>query len=179
MVTIECSDNGTLTIDNYGWIPFTVDVMFTIQEMIIKCCPEYHGLAPWNGVDKSLSAGEAAIITGTPTGFFMSIWYFNPYTTDILMRNFQIWKIPLLQLLVQFPRPPYGTAVELMSLFHLLGDPIDTIASLIFTLQVTQNRLRAFKANIMDQEKLKKLTLLVVAFEEAGYEENAARLEEE
>lgn len=78
---------------------------------------------------------------------------------------------------MQFPRPPYGAAIETMSFFHLMGDPIDTIASLIFTLQVTQNRLRRFRSNGMRRKALQELTLLTMAFEEVGDEETVRSLE--
>ena len=177
MGTIQCSNGSTFVVNNYGRVPFYVDQIFQLQVKILECCPDYSGLVPWKGT-KVFSAPEIIKITGSPANIFMAIWKFTPYQLDIFLSRFQIWKVPLFQLLMQFPRAPHGRTIELMSLFHLMGDPIDTIASLIFTLQVAQNRLRRFKPNGMNRKSLEELTLLIMAFEEVGDEETLLALEE-
>jgi len=179
MATILCTNNTTLIVKNYGRVPFYVDEIFKLQKDIIDCCRDHPGLTTlWNG-EKVFSAAEIAKITGSPTDPFMRIWSFTPHQLDLFLGRFQIWKVPLFQLLMLFPRPPHGTTVELMSLFHLMGDPIDSIASLIFTSQVTQSRLRRLQPNGMDRKELEELALLITAFEEVGDEETVLALEEE
>lgn len=48
------------------------------------------------------------------------------------------WKFPLLQLMFLFPRPPLNNWVQAFVIFHLLGDPIDTIQNLIFKLSICE-----------------------------------------
>src|SRR5436190_22946547 len=67
-------------------------------------------------------------------------WQLYP-TRDILTR-LMTWKAPLVQLIFQFPRPPLGASVGFFTIFHLVGDPIDTIASLLYTLEVCQRRVK-------------------------------------
>jgi len=178
MVSLPFNNCTAFPIDNYGHVPFYMEEMFVILENITACWPDYPGLVEWNGMT-AFSPAEIARITGNHhTGIVASIWYFTPYQLDLFLGRFQIWKVPLIQLLMLFPRPPHGAAVELMSLFHLMGDPIDTIASLIFTLQITQNRLRSLGTNGMSRKKLEELTLLIMAFEEVGSDEIAVSLEE-
>ena len=171
--------NGSFSLSNYGRVPFLFDVIFEIETNIIKHCPDYDGLVRQPNGKMFLSLAELRKMIGSPTSSFMSIWKFTTYPDDLILAHFQTWKLPLFQLLVQFPRPPHGTVVECLSFFHLLGDPIDTIASLMFTLQVTQNRSRRLKRNNMDRKKLEELTLLITAFEEVGDEETVVALEEE
>ena len=42
-----------------------------------------------------------------------------------------IWKLPLLQLIVLFPRPPFGLFIDTFAIVHMFGDPIDTLGSLM------------------------------------------------
>jgi len=173
----HCANGQILTIDNYGSIPFRMDEIFKLQQHAANVCPDWPGLVLWNDTTRVFSGDEIARITGSSSDSFLSIWNFTPYDSDIILRRFQAWKIPLVELLMQFPRAPHGAAVETMSFFHLMGDPIDTIASLIFTLQVTQNRLRRFRSNGMRRKSLEELTLLIMAFEEMGDEETVYNLE--
>lgn len=49
-----------------------------------------------------------------------------------------IWKVPLLQLISLFPRPPLDFWTEVFVLVHLVGDPIGKIRSLIIKISKCQ-----------------------------------------
>jgi hypothetical protein len=51
-----------------------------------------------------------------------------------------VWKVPLVLLLLAFLRPPLNIGAQLYTLFHLLGDPIGTISSLLYTLAICQKQ---------------------------------------
>lgn len=50
------------------------------------------------------------------------------------------WKLPLFQLAAQFPRVPLGFNVETATIVHLLGDPVDSMMSVLLTLAMCRSR---------------------------------------
>lgn len=58
-------------------------------------------------------------------------WNWTYYPAAHIWTRLTTWKFPLLQLIASFPRPPLGFYVDCFVLVHLLGDPIDTIHSLL------------------------------------------------
>lgn len=68
--------------------------------------------------------------------------YPNLDTDCDISRRLTTWKFPLLQLVASFSRPPLGFRVECMVIFHLLGDPIDTIKNLLYKLSACQDTAR-------------------------------------
>jgi hypothetical protein len=88
------------------------------------------------------------------------------------------WKLPLFQLAVQFPRVPLGFNVETATIVHLLGDPIDTMTSVLFTLATCRSRARLAKETCNDAGMhenhrnyaftWKALALIMVSYDECG-----------
>ena len=78
------------------------------------------------------------------------------------------WKAPLAQLIFLFPRPPLGASVEIFTILHLMGDSIDTIASLLYTLEVCQRRAKPLRKQGMPDADWKALALVMAAYEEIG-----------
>lgn len=67
-------------------------------------------------------------------------------------------------------------------MLHLCGDPTDTIASLLYTLEVCQRRVERLRGRRherrMKKENWKVLTLIMASYEESGNVDAAAELEE-
>lgn len=70
---------------------------------------------------------------------------FNYYQSSVSWTRLTTWKLPLLQLLATFPRPPLGLLSQFFVMAHLLGDPIDTIKNLLFKLSKCQSRAKTWK----------------------------------
>ena len=58
------------------------------------------------------------------------------------------WKFPLIQLLAVSPRPPLGWKVELFVVAHLLGDPIGSLADVLWRIQTCQDRAVYWQTHI-------------------------------
>ena len=106
-----------------------------------------------------------------------SDWHKYP-AVDIWTR-LTTWKFPLVQLIAAFPRPPLSLGVELFVVFHLLGDPIDTIKSLLLKLSNCQywvhHWIERDRGNKVDSERhWKALALLSDAYGEWGEETEAS-----
>ena len=113
---------------------------YTLQ--ILKACPNDTRLfLPHGGVatpqNASLTQAACADIAG-------SNWTYYP-GADIWTR-LTTWKFPLLQLVASFPRPPLSISVEAFVIFHLLGDPIDTIRNLLAKMSKCQTVAREWRA---------------------------------
>ena len=104
------------------------------------------------------------------------------------------WKFPLFQVFALFPRPPLNLKTEFFVIIHLLGDPIDSVQSLLAKISRCQKRAAKWKlyldvANIpidadsdedtdtvahrrdekqVQQCRWKSLTLVTDAYEEWG-----------
>ena len=63
------------------------------------------------------------------------------------------YKLPLVQLIFQFVRPPLGADVDVFVLTHLIGDPIDTVSSLMYILGRCTQRAKRFQATTNEDEK--------------------------
>ncbi|KAK7190822.1 hypothetical protein PSPO01_02985 [Paraphaeosphaeria sporulosa] len=84
-----------------------------------------------------LTVESCRIMTGTPN----SIWTgWTPYPIEDIWTRIVTWKLPLFQLAVQFPRVPLGFNVETATVIHLLGDPVDSLMSVLFTLATCHSR---------------------------------------
>lgn len=171
------SCNDTYDVRKGGHIPFSTALFFQIQQNISSYCPTDPRLTELQPNTLVLTATAAMALTGASNNSFLSTWQFTPYPSDLILTRFQVWKVPLIQLITLNPQPPQSRSIGLFSLFHLRGDTIDTISSLIFTLQATQNRLRRFKQNGMGTKRLQGLTLLVCTLEQMGDEIDAIALE--
>ena len=108
-------------------------------------------------------------------------WNYYP-GFDILQR-LGTWKMPLLQLVASFPRPPLGFWIQCFVIIHLLGDPVDTIKNLLLKLSECQHFAdywrgeypALFGKSIEEggDRDWKSLTLVTDAYAEWGEEERA------
>ena len=58
------------------------------------------------------------------------------------------WKLPLVQVIASFPRPPLNLKIEIFVMAHLLGDPIDTAQNLLRKLAKCQARAEVWKEHL-------------------------------
>ena len=62
----------------------------------------------------------------------------TPYPVPDIWTRLTTWKFPLMQLVASFPRPPLSLTVEFFVILHLLGDPINTMESLLLKMSKCQ-----------------------------------------
>ena len=98
------------------------------------------------------------------------------YTTSEIMGRLHSWKAPVVILIFLFPRPPLGIATWIFTLVHLCGDPVDTIASLLYTLAVCQTRVKRVRRGRAGRD-WKPVVLLIGSYDEYGNTEGADELE--
>ena len=84
---------------------------------------------------------------------------------------------PLVQRIFQFPCPPLGAKVGIFAIAHLLGDPIDTISSLLYKLAVCQSRAELLRKKGISDQDWKALALLMDSYDECGDSQAAIKLE--
>ncbi|KAH7084854.1 hypothetical protein BKA63DRAFT_4313 [Paraphoma chrysanthemicola] len=112
-------------------------------------------------------------------GMGNSIWTdWTPYPISDIWNRIVVWKLPLLQLLSQFPRPPLGPWVETGVMMHLLGDPIDSVTCMFLTLANCQRRARRAKSLSVETgigtthpdytRTWKELAIIMVSYDECG-----------
>ena len=95
------------------------------------------------------------------------------------------WKLPLVQLIAAFSRPPLSLGVECFVITHLLGDPIDTIKNLLLKLWTCEYWVRHWVAepargDDSDSERhWKALALLTDAYGEWGRDTEASHVLQE
>ncbi|KAG8525507.1 uncharacterized protein KY384_009151 [Bacidia gigantensis] len=95
----------------------------------------------------------------------------NRYPSSDIWVRLTTWKFPLFQLAFIFPRPPLDGATETFVVFHLLGDPIDTIANLFAKLDVCQHwaeiwQKAGFQEGKDGEKGWRALTLITDAYAE-------------
>jgi len=116
------------------------------------------------------------------TGGVGSIWKdWTPYPISDVWNRIVVWKLPLLQLLSQFPRPPLGPSVETGVMLHLLGDPIDSVSCILLTLAMCQRRAKDArdlcrragrgKGQVFYDQRSKGLAIIMVSYDECGASE--------
>jgi hypothetical protein len=144
--------------------------LWNVTQQIISHCPN----------DTRLFAGDqtklnqAACMSAAGETSSWTSW--TRYPPNDIWSRLSNWKFPLLQLVFQFPRPPLGIGTEAFALTHLMGDPIDTIASLLYTLAVCESRARFWKRVCKRSSKpvlggrreqdWKVFTLIMVSYDE-------------
>jgi hypothetical protein len=113
------------------------------------------------------------------SGLSGNLWTgWTAYPISDIWNRIVVWKLPLLQLLSQFPRPPLGPSVETSVMLHLLGDPIDSVSSIFFTLAACRERAAEAKQLCREtrtpddhpdfDRRWKGLAIIMVSYDECG-----------
>lgn len=72
------------------------------------------------------------------------------YSASHVWTRITTWKLPLLQLVASFPRPPLSLTVEFLVILHLLGDPIDTIKNLVLKMSTCQRTATYWNERLLE-----------------------------
>jgi hypothetical protein len=134
-----------------------------------------------------LTSSFATLITGHTDALSLSPTQWAPYDKRIIVRRLAAFKGPLLQLVFEVPRAPYGWNVEVFSVVHMLGDPIDCIASLLHTLCICRNRVQKLRSGLSYRglsgdtadSIAKSMVLILTTMDECGRGTEAAELEDQ
>lgn len=88
----------------------------------------------------------------------------------LLTNSQEVWKIPMVLLLIQFARPPLALHTHLFTLLHLLGDPVNTIASLLYTLAACQERALSLRRpfDVSKWSISRRYALILQSYDECG-----------
>ncbi|KAF1921844.1 hypothetical protein BDU57DRAFT_64211 [Ampelomyces quisqualis] len=116
------------------------------------------------------------------SGISGTLWAgWTAYPISDVWNRIVVWKLPLLQLLSQFPRPPLGPSVETGVMLHLLGDPIDSVSSICLSLAACRKRAEQAKKlckvtgtrenHPCFQRRWKGLAIILVSYDECGLSE--------
>lgn len=152
---------------------FQFDSLFTEYTYLNATCPP--GSNIFFRATRMLTYKTCRIMTGTSS----SIWTgWTQYPIEDIWTRIVTWKLPLFQLAVQFPRVPLGFNVETATIIHLLGDPVDSMTSLLYTLAIGRSRASLAKttceeAGITGKDlelefTWKALALIMVSYDECG-----------
>lgn len=178
--TMDCSLD-TITNRTNG---FDFAGLYAVQTYLNETCAANSDVF-FKGTRMLTSAASdriAGIDSGAWTGW-------TAYPISDIWNRIVVWKLPLLQLLSQFPRPPLGSYVETGVMMHLLGDPIDSVSNILLTLAICQ--ARAGRAKVIcretgtpdghpDYEKTwKGVALIMVSYDECGLSERIDDFESE
>ena len=157
-------------LDNHPY-PFDFTLIYEIAKKINGTCPEDPRL--FEPYTLLLRDDFVHWLTDSGSGWGRCDW--TGYSTGDILQRFLTWKAPLIQLIFQFPRSPLGLAVEVFTILHLVGDPIDTIASMLYTLSVCQERAQSLQH--LPENEWKAFTLIMLSCEECGEHQIAAELQ--
>lgn len=108
--------------------------LWNYTQKIQAACPNDTRL--FKGSLRTTFANNASLTQEACVAIAGSGW--TAYPPFDIWQRLTTWKFPLLQLIFQFPRPPLAFATESFVIFHLVGDPIDTLQSLLTKLSICQ-----------------------------------------
>jgi hypothetical protein len=102
------------------------------------------------------------------TGARLVDW--KQYISVDVWDRIEVWKIPLVLLIIQFPHTPLALHTHIFTIFHLLGDPVHTIGSLLYTLAACQERAMLLKTHLGDpgSSNWKIYALILTSYDECG-----------
>lgn len=95
------------------------------------------------------------LTTGTGNSDHFSDWFspWSSYDFKVILSRFIAYKLPLLVLILQLPRAPLGHFFETFTVLHLIGNPVDSVASFLHTLSLSSAVLRAVRDEYTNQQE--------------------------
>lgn len=87
-----------------------------------------------------------------------------PFLKSDVRQRFLLWKAPLIQLIAQMQLPPLGYRSNIFVIFHLIGDPIDTVWSLSHKIFLCHVR----GAKWSGHQDWKAMAMIIISYEEWG-----------
>ena len=76
----------------------------------------------------------------------------TPYTRQTVYDRAILWRVPLLALWLTTSLPSFGIHTQIFTLLHLVGDPIDTIWSLFYRLDLAKRTVQWVQGKDVDGE---------------------------
>lgn len=70
------------------------------------------------------------------------------YPKAEILTRLTTWKAPLITLITLFPRSPLEVLTQVLTILHLIGDPIGTIEGLLFTLERFQRQVISWQDRV-------------------------------
>lgn len=66
---------------------------------------------------------------------------FTPFPDADIWSRISTWKLPLIQLIAVVPKPPLGIFVQVLTVMHLISDPIGSMQDLLHRLESYRNEV--------------------------------------
>ena len=151
-------------------LDFSIVTNYT-NNIYSSCHSDVRLYQPDEGILDALSAQDVALTEAACFVVAGKSW--TGFRRSEVWNRLTAWKFPLLQLAFLFPKPPLGFWAETFVVFHLLGDPIGTIADLISTMSVGEFwaghwQRSGFREHAERRKHWKALTLITVTYAEWG-----------
>ena len=157
---------------------FDSQILWNLTKSIRETCPNDSRL--FTSTQESFNANKGLSLTHEAcVNVAGASW--TAYSRSIIWHRILSWQFPLLQMALIFPRPPLGFTTELFTVFHLLGDPIDTIANLLARLFISRYSIGHWQdADLQGIKKTEKLSrafaVITDSYSEWGKDEEAGQV---
>ncbi len=125
-----------------------------------------------------LSLGAVFNLTTGNRTFLPGHGPWSEYSPELWLSRLIDFKLPLLVLILQVPRAAFGFVCDFRFLFHLLANPIDSIASYLYTLADCASLLAVVRGaaqaapddpyELLDEADCMRLTLVLIAYSTSG-----------
>ncbi|KAL6359895.1 hypothetical protein LRP88_07323 [Fusarium phalaenopsidis] len=143
-----------MACSNYTHTPlphFSTAALIDLIGNLSETCP--HDLVDGIGLRDAV-ANE--LFQGEESFFAQSLGSWSPYTAAIIFSRLIDFKLPLLQLISELPRPQIipGWQTQAFAVLHLIGDPIDSMSSYLFTLATCMVVLKRIKEIMVERERV-------------------------
>ncbi|KAH7176158.1 hypothetical protein EDB81DRAFT_751552 [Dactylonectria macrodidyma] len=142
-----------MACSNYTHTPlphFSTAALIDLIGNLGETCP--HDLVDGIGVRDAVAD---KLFQGENSFFAESLGRWSPYAAAIIFSRLIDFKLPLLQLISQLPRPQIilGWWTQVFSVLHLIGDPIDSMSGYLFTLATCMVVLQRTKEIMVQRER--------------------------
>ncbi|KAJ4206365.1 hypothetical protein NW759_014312 [Fusarium solani] len=142
-----------MACSNYTHTPlphFSTAALIDLIGKLNETCP--HDLVDGIGLRDVVAN---ALFQGEKSFFAQSLGRWSPYTAAIIFSRLIDFKLPLLQLISELPRPQIipGWQTQVFAVLHLIGDPIDSMSGYLFTLATCMVVLKRTKEILAERER--------------------------
>jgi hypothetical protein len=141
------SCNLTAILSQYGVRGFNTTILTQVQAQVSHC--------PNLGVN--VTDGDFRIFVYVASAIAGGRFKFTPYPSEAVIKRLWNWKVPILQLITQFPASPHDFW---FTFFHFLGDPGDTLGSLVHTLAVASTTYRTLMKRGLNPRQARSKALI-------------------
>ena len=174
----DCANPWPLCVSKEG---FDVHTLENYTKAIFNACPTDHRLF-WGYKGGSSPSSRLALTQEACEAVAGDSW--TAHSPSIIWHRITTWKFPLMNLVLLFPTPPLGFTTKAFTLFHLLGDPVDTIANSLERISRSRDWVRYWQKPGSQHAKednttRKSLAVIIDAYSEWAADAQARRVLEE